>query len=1171
MKKLFFIGIVFLWSFASSSQQHFTFKKKAQYGIIDSTGKVTFSASLSFLAQANSNRFFAYKEGAWKYIDPRGNEIHENSLSGFHVVNDKISIVKENGFWKILNTESDSLYKNKFLDIEITKEVVAGITLDSVFYFSPEGKLILGSNSRLKIKPRNKTNSVYLKNSKKQGIIHPESDTMIWFDNLQITRLYDIGTIEDQRYLVSKQGFLMSNSPIYRTKRYWGLEIIETLESSFLIYDNQEITKLEGIKDVKWTWSKNLLQITDTEDNIGVYDYKLKQQTVSNKYKSINSYWRYRLGKVDETSYEILDEDYSKFGSFQADNIQLATQNLIYFYRNNKMGIFSIPRNRVIIPPKYEAVEYDALNNFRFHNNGKVGVMSPSGRILVPNKYLKVEIEKEKIKAYPKKNSLEVYYLENGKVKDKSSFNNVVTGTIRVRRKTNYKTWKTDKEYKTRILPVVFTSKFNTAAHKEEARQKGWYNNEIDTSKKVYVMKWGFKDSNDKPKLKPSSVRDVFLLDSSLAVVYTIRKELVGRSPVTYEDRITTKFYDTKKYKYKRIRLNTVLKKDLIQNKSKVLGFYNNHFHLVSRERLKIIDTLNYISPIFNQNLHFVAKRGKTLRCLADDPLMATSIVDLNNWLQDFDSISPYKFEDYNYKWKARTKKVNRNFLKVKDAKWGVYDTNWNEVVPPIYDFIYPYSAGVFIAKNEEKKGLISLDTVVFLLDNAELERLRSEDDSLFMFTKGNRANYLINEKGEIQKGIMGVVDYKPLDETRIAIRKKLGWSVLDYSTQAEVISEQYSRIDLLPNGYFQLKKGREIGLANSDGNVVFELKKYEELELITENFAKAKNKRKWGVINTNQDTVIPFEFEQIVVNQEYIVAIKKQSFQVFDKKLNPIVDKEMIFRGINNHLIALEKNGKTKVFDLKTNKYLKKKIQGKTFLGKNFIIAKTNRYLIKHSLVSTYNIDTLSDWNDIESLSTNLYLAKNVDDKKWHIVDSNFKTISNQGFRRLKKIDERFYTYFYKGNVQIFDKEKEQIIKVNYPAIGVMSYNRGLFLCMDRNRKYFYLDTNGNQLLENRFDNASRFFDDIAVTNSRGKFNFINREGVLINSFWHYGKIESINASLYRAQSYNLYGIVDNKGNILIPNEYQLLKLIGNHWVQAFKDNTITYYNLKTRKWLVK
>mgnify|MGYP000253517502 CR=1 FL=1 len=202
-----------------------------------------------------------------------------------------------------------------------------------------------------------------------------------------------------------------------------------------------------------------------------------------------------------------------------------------------------------------------------------------------------------------------------------------------------------------------------------------------------------------------------------------------------------------------------LLKSDVVSTNPVILGFYKDEFYFIDKQRYRLIDTFSYVSPVFNNSMRFVAKKGTLGRCLEEDPAQLISITSFASFLRDFDSISPYYFEKYklnrvsNRESRFNKKLPQGRYLKLDGGKFGVYDTAWTLILPIKYDFIYPYSADVFVAKNEGKKGLISLDTIVFPLDNTELERLRSENDSLFMFTKGNRTNYLINEKGEIQRG----------------------------------------------------------------------------------------------------------------------------------------------------------------------------------------------------------------------------------------------------------------------------------------------------------------------------------------------------------------------------------------------------------------------------------
>ena len=101
------------------------------------------------------------------------------------------------------------------------------------------------------------------------------------------------------------------------------------------------------------------------------------------------------------------------------------------------------------------------------------------------------------------------------------------------------------------------------------------------------------------------------------------------------------------------------------------------------------------------------------------------------------------------------------------------------------------------------------------------------------------------------------------------------------------------------------------------------------------------------------------------------------------------------------------------------------------------------------------------------------------------------------------------------------------------------------LFFCVDYLGKYGLCDSIGNELIKPQFDEISPNANATATAQIGLVKGVIDFKGNVVVPF-EYSKISLLNDGMYEVQSLNKHGICDNRGHIIIPPRYTAIKKIS-------------------------
>lgn len=238
--------------------------------------------------------------------------------------------------------------------------------------------------------------------------------------------------------------------------------------------------------------------------------------------------------------------------------------------------------------------------------------------------------------------------------------------------------------------------------------------------------------------------------------------------------------------------------------------------------------------------------------------------------------------------------------LKVKKGElYGLIDFSGKEILKPEYQEITALSGikNSLVLKKEDKIGLC--DNKGNIIVKAENKEIRSIEED---YKKGY---IVINQEGKFGiTDFTGKVSLEPKYEeikqvtgNNIYVVKQGGkWKVID-SEEKTLVEDKFDDITSIVNDKIVFIKNKKYGILLTSNEERIK-PQYEELKFLFGEYYLAKSKGKYGVINSNNETILPFEYSDIAYEKEADFVIANKNAQPngeiynnkFEKKLDGII-----------------------------------------------------------------------------------------------------------------------------------------------------------------------------------------------------------------------------------------------------------------------------------------
>ena len=462
------------------------------------------------------------------------------------------------------------------------------------------------------------------------------------------------------------------------------------------------------------------------------------------------------------------------------------------------------------------------------------------------------------------------------------------------------------------------------------------------------------------------------------------------------------------------------------------------------------------------------------------------------------------------------------------------YDSLRNEIeyAAPLFDGFDSYylkmnDGDVYFPKESEiNKIFFDLPFDYVYGFNKGHARLRNEGEWYFIDQNGKKPfSQTFEQIGEFHKGVYPVL-------------KNGKWGLIDNKGEF-VLKPIYDKIRDGAEGLFAFYYNKYWGFINLKGKVRIK-PIYDTVDKFENNISKVVKDDKWGAINRKGKIVFPLE------NDELIWVISKDFFTTSDNDLNKILKNSK-----GEALDTIPMFGFTS--DKKEYSYFKEN-------GKYGYLDKKGRVLLKpqYDRVTSFN-------NGIAGIKS---------DSIWYFINKKGKRINSINYQEIEHLSDDLFIVAQKGKKGVINSRSKELLKMEF--IAVIPRIVGNYLCAMKSHEegYKLFKMNGQifsdyqihigkhkSILDQDFN--SGLIPAYKIIDKKRRLGYMNKFGeIIIPLIYEYGL--PFNLGQARIQKNGLYGIIDIKGNEVVPPIYKSIGKIENGYAvisnQKYKKGLIDY-----------
>mgnify|MGYP004515233023 CR=1 FL=1 len=452
-------------------------------------------------------------------------------------------------------------------------------------------------------------------------------------------------------------------------------------------------------------------------------------------------------------------------------------------------------------------------------------------------------------------------------------------------------------------------------------------------------------------------------------------------------------------------------------------------------------------------------------------------------------------------------------FTSYNDNKWGVIDSDGNNVIDPSYKemIIIPNpKVPVFICTYDVNYETGEYSTKAINEKNEKIYTQYEKIEAIQNKDKNNNLWY---------------------DQEILKVQKDGKYGLIKISGE-QILATEYENIESIigiENAYKITQNGK-VGIANSEGKIVVE-PKYADIDILGEDnksgFIIKDDSGKYGIIDYSKNQILENkydEIEKIYGNDLYVVSVDGK------QKLVNKANEDVLTKGFDSIKQVLEKQENAVVF-VKSNKYGVMNLSGEVLIE--------------------------AKYDDLKETKTGLFIAKK--DDKYGIID-----IQNQ-----EKLPFEYTSIVYNKKANIYVTEDSDF---NSNVLNAELENKltGILIEINDNKGYLKLRINDEYKYYNfKFEEKqeSDIFANrtLFLSKKDGKYGFVDKNGKVVVDYIYDDAIEQNDYGYSAVKKEDKWGSIDAKGKVVQEpiynlDDYLLINFVGR-WHLGL-DINMNYYN---------
>ena len=452
-------------------------------------------------------------------------------------------------------------------------------------------------------------------------------------------------------------------------------------------------------------------------------------------------------------------------------------------------------------------------------------------------------------------------------------------------------------------------------------------------------------------------------------------------------------------------------------------------------------------------------------------------------------------------------------FVSYKDNKWGVIDSEGNNIIDPSYKemIVIPNSKiGIFICTYD-----INYET-------GEYKTKALNEKNQEILTQYNKVEGLQN------LDTAGNLTY---DQNVLKVEKDGKYGLINFFGK-EITSADYEDIVAISGveNSFKVKKDGKYGIIDNEGKIVVE-PKYVDIDVLGKDnksgFVVKDDTAKYGIIDYSNNKVLDIKYDsinKIYGNDVYLVTVNGK------QKLVNKENEDVLTNGFDS-IKQILSNQENAVIFVKANKCGVMDFSGKVLVE--------------------------AQYDDLKETKTGTFIAKKAD--KYGIIN-----IENQ-----IKVDFEYTSIVYNEKADIYITENSDLIS-NILNSNLETKITGILVELNENKGYLKLRINDEYKYYNFKFEEKREIDifhnkTLFLSKKDGKYGYVDKDGKIIVGYTYDDAVEQNEYGYAAAKKDGKWGSIDSKGNVVQEptynlDEYLLINFIGR-WHLGL-DINMNYYN---------
>ncbi len=449
---------------------------------------------------------------------------------------------------------------------------------------------------------------------------------------------------------------------------------------------------------------------------------------------------------------------------------------------------------------------------------------------------------------------------------------------------------------------------------------------------------------------------------------------------------------------------------------------------------------------------------------------------------------------------------------------------------------------------------------------------------------------------GNITSNILSVVD-----KGQAKIISRLGHTIF---------AGEHDSFEDLGSGLIKIVKQDRVGLIHKSGRRMLDFN-YEDIKNLENTFISFQYDGRWGLMSFTGKELLPASYDEIDVNYPFVIVQSDQKFAITNirqikqaadlnvPKLDFLYDDYLLMK--DNHMLAFHEAQESlispeirikiplaehKVYEL-FDGWMLKNTEGYSILDAEFeprslavfetVVASQNRATLKlNNKWAVYYpgspFPVSYTYDSIRFLSDKIGLSFNHDATFALFSNDSVVDISASVATRLlqwqsasaKSSPQYLYTRTARGQVKVCNAQGQMVIDDKITDIQPLGYE---YLIIERGGKKGLYAANGKLLLRERYDGVAGYDGGYVSLLLNRKFGIYNEALDVAITPTYDRMIQAFSDHLLIASKNNKVGLIDKKGDVVLPLDYQEVRPWNDSVALVKTDELWHLWDIKNKK----